>query len=73
MLCDASKTYDTWILVDSEKYLDFGGSAGCRACTEVRTSKRRGYGKPKVAWREGIALIVRFREDVLPYVYVVRV
>ena len=42
MLCDISKSYDTCILINFEKYLGLGGPAGCSVCIHVRTLSRGG-------------------------------
>ena len=61
-LCDTSKSYDTCILVDFEKYLGLGGPAGCSVCIHVRTLSRGGHRSKKGGMvseklhREGIAL-----------------
>ena len=49
MLCDSYKTYDALDPVSFKKYFTLHGSVGQNACIEVRTPKRGGHGKQKVA------------------------
>ena len=56
VLCDTSKSYDTCILVNFEKYLLLGGPAGCSVCIHVRTLSRGEHRSKKGCIEGGIAL-----------------
>ena len=43
-MCDASNSYNTYILLNFEKYLGFSGTVWCSACILVRTVSQGGYG-----------------------------